>query len=132
MTEAATDHMKAKGIQGSVVKLASIAAQDGVPSIKSHSASKAAPASTTKTNATELRPHRIRVNTINICCCFTDAENADPKMFKSFDRLPKAEALHSQPIDMASIVGHLLSDASTMLTGTIIDFAPEQITGAYE
>lgn len=36
-----------------------------------------------------------------------------------------------RPVDVAGTVGHLLSDPATMLTGAIIDFAPEQITGTY-
>lgn len=31
-----------------------------------------------------------------------------------------------RPVDIAATVGHLLSDASAMMTGTIIDLHPEK------
>jgi len=140
LTQAATEHMKEKGIQGSVVNIASIAANGGAPWITAYSASKAAVLSLTKTNAYELRPHRIRVNTINMGWCLTDAENTGQIGWKGEDWLAKAEGREGshpfgrlmRPLDVACTVGHLLSDAATMLTGAVIDFAPELITGAYE
>jgi len=38
---------------------------------------------------------------------------------------------HAKYFVIVPTVGHLLSDAAMMLTGSIIDFAPEQITGTY-
>lgn len=32
-----------------------------------------------------------------------------------------------RPVDIAATVGHLLSDASAMMTGTIIDLHPEMV-----
>ena len=32
-----------------------------------------------------------------------------------------------RPVDVAATVGHLLSDASAMMTGTIIDLHPEMV-----
>ena len=32
-----------------------------------------------------------------------------------------------RPVDVAATVGHLLSDATTMMTGTIIDLHPEMV-----
>lgn len=137
LTQAAAEHMKQRGIQGSIVNIASIAANGGAPWITAYSASKAAVVSMTKTNATELRQHRIRVNTINMGWCLTDKENQGQLGWKGEGWLEKAEAEHPmgrlmRPVDVAGTVGHLLSDASTMLTGSVIDFAPEMITGAYE
>jgi len=137
LTQAAAAHMKSAGVQGSIVNIASIAANGGAPWITAYSASKAAVLSMTKTNAVELRPHRIRVNTVNMGWCLTDKEDAGQRAWKGVDWLEKAEKEHPmgrlmRPIDVAGTVGHLLSDAATMLTGAIIDFAPEMITGAYE
>jgi NAD(P)-dependent dehydrogenase (short-subunit alcohol dehydrogenase family) len=137
LTQAAAAHMKEAAVQGSIVNIASIAANGGAPWITAYSASKAAVVSMTKTNATELRPHRIRVNTVNMGWCLTDKEDAGQRAWKGKDWLEKAEQEHPmgrlmRPIDVAGTVGHLLSDAALMLTGAIIDFAPEMITGAYE
>jgi len=136
LTQAVARHMKQHRVQGSIVNIASIAAQGGAPWITAYSASKAAVCSMTKTNAFELRPHGIRVNAINMGWCLTDKENQGQISWRGEDWLEKAEAEHPmrrlmRPIDVAGTVGHLLSDATTMLTGAIIDFAPEQITGAY-
>lgn len=136
ITQGVSKHMREHGVQGSIVNIASIAAQGGAPWITAYSASKAAVVSMTKTNAFELRPHGIRVNAINMGWCLTDKEMQGQNSWKGEDWLAKAEAAHPmgrlmRPIDVAGTVGHLLSDAATMLTGAIIDFAPEQITGAY-
>lgn len=34
-----------------------------------------------------------------------------------------------RPVDIAATVGHLLSDASAMMTGTIVDLHPEVVSG---
>lgn len=136
LTQSAAKHMKVHNVQGSIVNIASIAAQGGAPWICAYSASKAAVVSMTKTNAFELRPHGIRVNAINMGWCLTDKEHEGQCKWKGEDWLENAEAKHPmgrlmRPVDVAGTVGHLLSDASTMLTGSVIDFAPEQITGTY-
>jgi transaldolase len=136
VTQAVAQHMKHHKVQGSIVNIASIAAQGGAPWITAYSASKAAVVSMTKTNAFELRPHAIRVNAINMGWCLTDKEMQGQNSWKGEDWLTKAEQQHPmgrlmRPVDVAGTVGHLLSDAATMLTGAIIDFAPEQITGTY-
>jgi transaldolase len=136
LSQAVSQHMKANGIKGSIVNIASIAAQGGASWITAYSASKAAVCSLTKTNAFELRPHGIRVNAINMGWCLTDKEDQGQRGWRGEDWLEKAEADHPmgrlmRPIDVAGTVGHLLSDAALMLTGSIIDFAPEQITGTY-
>jgi len=136
LTQAASQHMKANKIKGSIVNIASIAAQGGASWITAYSASKAAVCSLTKTNAFELRPHGIRVNAINMGWCLTDKEDQGQRGWRGEDWLEKAEAAHPmgrlmRPVDVAGTVGHLLSDAALMLTGSIIDFAPEQINGTY-
>lgn len=37
-----------------------------------------------------------------------------------------------RPVDIASTVGHLLSDASAMITGTIVDLHPELVSNHAE
>jgi transaldolase len=136
LTQAVSKHMQEHQIQGSIVNIASIAAHGGAPWITAYSASKAAVVSLTKTNAFELRPHGIRVNAINMGWCLTDKEMQGQNSWKGEGWLEEAEKTHPlgrlmRPVDVAGTVGHLLSDAATMLTGAIIDFAPEQITGTY-
>lgn len=136
LTQSVARHMKRHKVKGSIVNIASIAAQGGAPWITAYSASKSAVCSMTKTNACELRPDGIRVNAINMGWCLTDKEDQGQRGWKGEDWLSKAEAEHPmgrlmRPIDVAGTVGHLLSDAAMMLTGSIIDFAPEQITGTY-
>lgn len=136
LTQSVARHMKRLKVKGSIVNIASIAAQGGAPWITAYSASKSAVCSMTKTNACELRPDGIRVNAINMGWCLTDKEDQGQRGWKGEDWLSKAEAEHPmgrlmRPIDVAGTVGHLLSDAAMMLTGSIIDFAPEQITGTY-
>jgi len=136
LTQSVAKHMKCRKIRGSIVNIASIAAQGGAPWITAYSSSKAAVCSLTKTNAVELRSEGIRVNAINMGWCLTDKEDQGQRSWKGEDWLEKAERDHPmgrlmRPVDVASTVGHLLSNATTMLTGSIIDFAPEQITGTY-
>lgn len=33
-----------------------------------------------------------------------------------------------RPVDIAATVGHLLSDSSAMMTGTIVDLHPERVS----
>jgi NAD(P)-dependent dehydrogenase (short-subunit alcohol dehydrogenase family) len=136
VTQAVSKHMKSRKIQGSIVNIASIAAQGGASWITAYSSSKAAVCSLTKTNAVELRSHGIRVNAINMGWCLTDKEDQGQRSWKGEDWLTHAEKNHPmgrlmRPVDVACTVGHLLSNATTMLTGSILDFAPEQITGTY-
>lgn len=37
-----------------------------------------------------------------------------------------------RPVDIAATVGHLLSDASAMMTGTIVDLHPEMASGSHD
>merc|ERR1712125_181472 len=122
VTQAVAKHMKEHKVQGSIMGIASIAAQGGASWITAYSASKAAVCSLTKTNAFELRPHGIRVNAINMGWCLTDKEDQGQRGWRGEDWLEKAEESHPmgrlmRPVDVAGTVGHLLSDASLMLTG---------------
>eukprot|EP00997_Jenningsia_sp_PLL12_P010896 NODE_8295_length_416_cov_43.356948_g7426_i0.p1 GENE.NODE_8295_length_416_cov_43.356948_g7426_i0~~NODE_8295_length_416_cov_43.356948_g7426_i0.p1 ORF type:complete len:125 (-),score=30.01 NODE_8295_length_416_cov_43.356948_g7426_i0:41-385(-) len=88
----------------------------------------------TKNNATELAPHGIRVNAINMGWTLTDNEDALQRSEKGDDWLQKAETGKPfgrilRPVDIASTVGFLLSDASLMMNGSLIDLHPESVTG---
>merc|ERR1712147_611055 len=117
VTQAVAQHMREHKVQGSIVNIASIAAQGGAPWNTAYSASKAAVVSMTKTNAFELRPNGIRVNAINMGWCLTDKEMQGQNSWKGEDWLVKAEKEHPmgrlmRPVDVAGTVGHLLSDAT--------------------
>lgn len=126
--------MKQRGIRGSIVNISSIASHVGAPHIAIYAVSKGALNSLTRVAAVELREHGIRVNAINMGWTFTEYEDALQKKEKGENWLAESEARHKmgrllRPIDIAATVGHLLSDAALMMTGSIIDLHPEMVAG---
>lgn len=128
ITQAAANHM----MGGSIVNIASCAAHGGAPFIMAYSVSKAALVALTKNNAAELAPHGIRVNAINMGWTFTDNENtiqqrehvAGSTWLQHADAgVPLGRIL--RPQDVAVTICFLLSSASTMMTGSVIDLHPE-------
>ena len=119
--------------QGSVVNICSVAACGGAPFVMAYSASKAALVNMTKNNAAELAPRGIRVNGINMGQCLTDNEdqlqreqsgsNDDSWVQRADAQVPLGRIL--RPADVAPTVLFLLSDASAMMTGAIIDLHPD-------
>mmetsp|Transcript_1203 Transcript_1203/g.2017 ORF Transcript_1203/g.2017 Transcript_1203/m.2017 type:complete len:294 (-) Transcript_1203:333-1214(-) len=134
LTQAVTRHMKEHQVRGSIVNIASIAAHGGAPFILAYSVSKAGLIALTKNNAAELRASGIRVNAINMGWCLTDAEDAGQRAEKGENWLEEADASAPvgrllRPMDTAASVLHLLSPAATMITGSVLDVAPEFIVG---
>ena len=134
LTQRLSAHMKSTGVRGSIVNIGSVAAHGGAPFIMAYSVTKGALGVLTKNNAEELRPARVRVNQINMGWCLTDAENTGQTAENGADWLAKADASSGigrllRPEDTASSVIHLLSDASSMITGAIIDISPDVIPG---
>merc|ERR1719271_2018915 len=76
LSQAVAKHMIEKKSRGSIVNISSIAAKGGAPFIMAYSASKTALNTLTQNNATELSPHGIRVNSVNMGWTFTDNEDA--------------------------------------------------------
>lgn len=124
--------------QGSVVNICSVAARGGAPFVMAYSASKAAMVNMVKNNAAELAPRGIRVNGINMGQCLTDNEDkvqraqagsaaADGWIEKADANVPLGRIL--RPVDVAPTVVFLLSDAATMMTGSIIDLHPDFADG---
>lgn len=119
--------------QGSVVNVCSVAARGGAPFVMAYSASKAALVNMTRNNAAELASRSIRVNGINMGQCLTDNEDIiqrrqsgrqDDSWVKRADsNVPLGRIL--RPADVAPTVVFLLSDASAMMTGSIIDLHPD-------
>lgn len=137
ITQAAAKHMIDAGVKGgSIVNVASCAAHGGAPFIAAYSASKAALVCVTKNNAAELAPHHIRVNAINMGWTYTDNEDViqQSEHAEGGNWLQAADAgvplgRILRPQDIATTVVFLLSGASAMMTGTIIEQHPEWAHG---
>jgi len=137
ITQAAAKHMMDAGVKGgSIVNIASCAAHGGAPFIMAYSAAKAALVVLTKNNATQLAPHNIRVNAINMGWTLTDNEDAIQQVehAEGSDWSKHADAgvllgRILRPQDVAATVAFLLSGASTMMTGTVLELHPEWADG---
>lgn len=90
----------------------------------------------TKNNAAQLAPHKIRVNAINMGWTFTENEDviqrsehtAGKHWVQHADKgVPLGRIL--RPEDVASSVAFLLSNASAMMTGTILELHAEWADG---
>jgi len=136
LTQEVSRVMKSNNKGGSIVNISSIAAHTGGPFIMAYSAAKGALNILTKNNAVELRSHKIRVNSINMGWSLTDGENELQAKEKSDENwIEKADKSHPfgrllRADDIANVVGFLLSDAGSMITGTNIDVHPELVAGA--
>mmetsp|Transcript_10336 Transcript_10336/g.30460 ORF Transcript_10336/g.30460 Transcript_10336/m.30460 type:complete len:282 (-) Transcript_10336:58-903(-) len=130
ITQAAAKHMVEQNVSGGIVNICSVASYGGAPFVMAYSASKAALVNLTKNNAAELAPKGIRVNGINMGWCLTENENMLQKkqsdenwVDRADESVPLGRIL--RPEDVASSVGYLLSNASAMVTGSILELHPE-------
>ena len=134
VTQAAVNHMVERKVPrgvGSIVNICSVAAHGGAPFILGYSCSKAALVTLTKNNAAELGPKGIRVNAINMGWTLTENEaklqsavHKNEEWWKKADEsVPLGRIL--RPADVASTVMFLLSGASIMMNGSIVDLHPE-------
>lgn len=134
VTQAAARHMAAAGVaRGSIVNIGSCAAHGGAPFVMAYSTSKAAVVAMTKTHAAELAPRGIRVNAVNMGWTLTDNEDALQRR-RTADWLAQADAgvplgRIMRPQDVACTVVFLLSEASNMMTGTVLELHPEWADG---
>jgi NAD(P)-dependent dehydrogenase (short-subunit alcohol dehydrogenase family) len=135
VTQAAAIHMIEQKVQsGSIVNICSVAAHGGAPFVMAYSVAKAALVTLTKNNAAQLAPNRIRVNGINMGWCQTDNETALQIEQSGSEWVQQADATVPlgrilRPQDVAATVGFLLSGASAMMTGTILELHPEYAEG---
>jgi NAD(P)-dependent dehydrogenase (short-subunit alcohol dehydrogenase family) len=135
VTQAAAEHMIEQKVQsGSIVNICSVAAHGGAPFVMAYSVSKAALVTLTKNNAAQLAPNQIRVNGINMGWCQTDNEDTlqieqsgNEWVQRADATVPLGRILRAQ--DVAATVGFLLSGASAMMTGTILELHPEYAEG---
>lgn len=120
----------------SIVNIASVASHGGAPFVMAYSCAKAALVALTKNNAAELAPLGIRVNAINMGWTFTENEDIVQQQEHAAGANWLQEADASVPLgrilrpqDVAASVIFLLSGASSMMTGSIIELHPEYAHG---
>jgi len=134
LSQAVAKHMIEKKSRGSIVNISSIAAKGGAPFIMAYSASKTALNTLTQNNATELAPHGIRMNAINMGWTYTENENAlmvakgGPNWLKEADAQMPLKRL-MRPVDVACTACFLLSPAAQMMTGNVLDLHPDTALG---
>ncbi|ANW17750.1 SDR family NAD(P)-dependent oxidoreductase [Streptomyces clavuligerus] len=122
--------MIADGAPGSIITMSSGSVDVGYPGLLPYSVSKAAVVQLTRTFATELGPHRIRVNSVAPGWIRTPmmAPGPAPGHPETAARLATPEQIAEraplgrvgEPEDVAHSVLFLASDASAYLTGQII------------
>ncbi|MEU7058710.1 SDR family NAD(P)-dependent oxidoreductase [Streptomyces sp. NPDC046197] len=116
--------MLAHGVRGSIITMASGAVDTGGPGLLCYGAAKAAVVQLTKTLATEVGQHGIRVNAIApgwIRTPMTDRHDAGaqtPTEAVMARMSPLGRV--GEPEDVAHTVLHLASDASCFMTGQIL------------
>jgi 3-oxoacyl-[acyl-carrier protein] reductase len=116
--------MLATGTPGSIVTMASGAVDTGGPGLLCYGAAKAAVVQLTKTLATEMGPHGIRVNAVAPGWVRTPmtgrhGEEAQTRTEASMARRSPLGRV-GDPEDIAHAVLHLASDASAFTTGQIL------------
>lgn len=137
LTQEVVRRAKAAKRPASIVNIITMSSHGGQPFLTAYSSSKGALVILTKNTAHALRKHRIRVNGLNIGWTDTPGEHViqgrdgNPK-----DWLEKAEPKQPfgrliKPYDVATASVYLLSDASEMMTGSVIDF-DQNVMGAYD
>lgn len=122
---------------GAIVNIITRSSHGGQPFLCAYSASKGALATLTKNNAYALRSHRIRVNGLNIGWADTPGEHeiqardGKPKdwLIAAEQRQPFGRLIKPRDVAVAAI--YLLSDASEMMTGALVDFDQTPM-GAYD
>ena len=122
---------------GSIVNIITMSSHGGQPFLTAYSTSKGALATLTKNTAHALRRDRIRVNGLNIGWTDTPGEHViQQRDGNPPDWLQRAEPKQPfgrliRPTDAATAAVYLLSDASEMMTGSLIDF-DQNVMGAYD
>ncbi|MGY5101996.1 SDR family NAD(P)-dependent oxidoreductase [Streptomyces sp. 900105245] len=113
-----------RGTRGSIVTMASGAVDTGGAGLLCYGAAKAAVVQLTKTLATEMGPHGIRVNAIAPGWIRTPMTNRHDREAQAHTETVMARMAPlgrvGEPDDIAHAVLHLASDASAFTTGQIL------------
>lgn len=116
--------MIARGAPGSLITMASGAVDSASPGLLCYGAAKAAVVQLTKTLATELGPHGIRVNAVAPGWIRTPmtARHDAAQQHRAEATMARLSPLGrvGEPADVAHTVLHLASDASAFMTGQIL------------
>lgn len=138
LMQAAARLMIREGIEGRMVNILSMSGHGGQPFISAYCGSKGALATLTRNAAFSLMRNRVRVNGLNIGWMNTPGEDRIQKTFHGADEGWLARAAAEQPAgrlldpdEVAGGVEFLVTPASGMMTGTIIDF-DQNVLGCYE
>ncbi|MGH1477525.1 MAG: SDR family oxidoreductase [Geminicoccales bacterium] len=130
--------MRRERIEGTMVNILSMSGLGGQPFICAYSGSKGALMTLTKNVAFSLMPDRIRVNGLNIGWMNTPGEDHIQRSFHGSDEnwLEAAKARQPfkrllEPVEVGKAIAFLCSDASGMMTGSIVDF-DQQVLGCYD
>jgi NAD(P)-dependent dehydrogenase (short-subunit alcohol dehydrogenase family) len=137
LTQEFVRRAKARKSPGSVVNIITRSSHGGQPFLTAYSSSKGALATLTKNVANATRFDKIRVNGVNIGWMESPGEHAiQARDGNPPDWLEKAAP--NQPFgrilsvdDVSTLALYLLSDASDMMTGSVIDF-DQNVMGAYD
>ena len=138
VAQAANRIMQGQAEGGGIVNILSMNAHGGTPELAVYSATKAALAILTRNAASSHRRDRIRVNGINVGWVPTPAEHIMQArtLGKGEDWLERANASVPfgrllQPEEVANLAVFLLSDASGVMTGALVD-QEQWVVGARE
>lgn len=130
--------MRREGIAGAIANVLSMSGHGGQPFISAYCGSKGALATLTKNIAFSLMRDRIRVNGLNIGWMNTPGEDQIQKRYHGaedgwLDRAKAAQPFGRllEPAEVATALAFLVSDASGMMTGSIVDF-DQSVLGCYE
>jgi len=136
--QAAVQHLVARGVPGSIVNISSISSHGAQGFLAPYVAAKAGLNALTKNAAHAHRFDRIRINALNIGWTATEGEDViqraahaatDGWLERAAAQLPMGSL--GQPDQIADMVAFLLSDASGVVTGAVLDW-DQIVVGAWD
>ena len=122
MLRAVTDKMRAAGVKGRVINIASNTFFAGTPNMAAYVASKGGVIGLTRAAATELGKHGITVNALSPGLVESDGVKQSPHI-NAFDFVGMLQAMpgRGQPEDIADVVSFLASDDARWITGQTLN-----------